>query len=115
MGERYQREVLPTKAPRTQRDNLKEIAKLLEFFDQLPVPIQKIKPIHIRQYLDWRKDAPIRANREKALFSHIWNKVREWGLTDQSNPWLSIMGYKEEGQDVYVEDDVYAAVYDQAD
>jgi hypothetical protein len=31
-----------------------------------------IEPVNIRQYMDWRK-AKIRANREKALFSHIWN------------------------------------------
>ncbi|WP_238985017.1 hypothetical protein [Candidatus Glomeribacter gigasporarum] len=88
-AERYQREILPQKALRTQQDNLKELAKLYEFFDTPPAPLNKIEPIHIRQYLDWRvqdtlkrlrKDGKnvmgtegrVRANREKALFSHIW-------------------------------------------
>src|ERR1035438_4836681 len=70
IADRYKREVLVTKAPRTQRDNLTEFAKLLTFFDNPPASLAQIQPLHIRQYLDWRKDAPVRANREKALFSH---------------------------------------------
>jgi hypothetical protein len=63
-AERYQREVLPTKAPLTQRDNLIQLAQLYKFFDAPPALLERITPQHIRQYLDWRKDAPVRANRE---------------------------------------------------
>jgi integrase len=109
-AERYIKEVLPTKAPATQKDNLRELAMLYKFFDNPPAPIEKIKPINIRQYLDWR--GTIRANREKALFSHIWNKAREWGYTDLENPCKGITGKKEQGRkSVYIEDDTYDAVY----
>jgi hypothetical protein len=75
--------------------------------------LDEIKPVHIRQYLDWRvkhaqskliqlneeralrnlpplkmsgKEGQVRANREKALFSHIFNTARSLGLTNSPNP-----------------------------
>ena len=117
--DQYIRDILPTKAERTQDDNAGEIKKLLEFFGDPPVAIDDIKPIHIRQYLDWRtkrgKSSTVRANRERALFSHIWNKAREWGVTDKENPCKGIAGYTETGRDIYVEDNVFNAVYKAAD
>ena len=115
VAERYLREVLPTKAPRTQRDNLQEIKQLYRFFDNPPAPIEKITPLHVRQYLDWRKGSPVRANREKALFSHIYNKAREWGYTNMANPSQGVKGFRELARDVYVEDWIYQAVWDAAD
>lgn len=68
--DRYIRDELPKTAPATRKDNLRELAKLLEFFED--VPLDEIDPIYVRQYIDWRgQTAKIRANREKALFSHI--------------------------------------------
>lgn len=116
VADRYTRDIIPTKAPRTQKDNLKELASLLKFFNNPPAPLNAIKPINIRQFMDWRgKEAKTRANREKALFSHIWNKAREWGLTDQPNPCAGIEGFTEEGRDIYVSDDVLEALLKVAD
>ncbi len=115
VAERYVREVIPTKARRTQRDNMIELEKLYQFFDDPPAPLADIRPIHVRQYLDWRKEAPVRANREKALFSHIWNKAREWGYTDLPNPCAGIKGFSERGRNIYVEDEVFQAVHNAAD
>lgn len=131
-AERYQREVLPQKALRTQRDNLKELAKLYEFFDAPPAPLDTIEPIHIRQYLNWRvqdtvqrlkekgkpakgKEGQVRANREKALFSHIWNFARERGMTAKPNPCAGVRGFRETGRDTYVDDETYQAVWAEAD
>lgn len=94
---------------------MKELSNLLAFFDNPPAPIPQITPQHIGQYRKWRKDAPVRANREKALFSHIFNKAREWGYTSAANPCAGIKGYTEHGRDVYVEDETYKAVWDAAD
>jgi integrase len=115
VAERYQREVLRTKAPRTQRDNLRELTQLYKFFDVPPAPLGQIAPQHIRQFLDWRKDAPVRANREKALFSHIFNKAREWGYTAAPNPCAGVRGFTERGRDAYIDDVTYKAVWDAAD
>lgn len=112
-AERYIKEVIPTKAYNTQRDNLKELIWLYKFFDDPPVPLSKIEPINIRQYLDWR--GIIRANREKALFSHIWNKAREWGYTSLPNPCAGVKGIKESGRkNIYIDDCVFDSVYQAA-
>src|SRR5674476_1491432 len=72
-AERYKKEVLPGNAPRTQSDNLKELQFLFKFFDNPPAPLDSILALHIRQYMDLRgKEGKVRANREKALFSHIF-------------------------------------------
>lgn len=113
VAKRYIKEVIPTKAPATQSDNLRELKQLYLFFNNPPAPLEEIKPIHIRKYLDWRKT--IRANREKALFSHIWNKAREWGYTDLQNPCAGIKGFKETGRkNIYIEDSMFDAVYKKA-
>lgn len=117
--ERYQREVIPQKAERTQADNLREIAKLLEYFDDPPMSLSDFDPVNVSDYITWRteggKTAKVRANREKALLSHIWNKARSWGYTDRPNPCAGVEGHTEKGRKVYVEDDVFLAVYSVAD
>lgn len=50
--DRYAREVIPTKAPKTQAGNLLELAKLRSVFDTAPV--DAITPQHIAQYRDSR-------------------------------------------------------------
>lgn len=110
---RYRKEIFPTKAPQTQRDNEKELAKLEAVFGAMP--IDAIKPFHIKRYLDERgKTAKVRANREKALFSHVFNFARECGYTDSPNPCAGIKGHKETGRDRYVEDAEFLAVWNEA-
>ncbi|TAL22672.1 MAG: hypothetical protein EPO01_08665 [Aquabacterium sp.] len=76
--------MIPGKAPRPQRDNLIELDRLKAVFGM--VLINDIKPYHVREYLDRRgEQAKARANREKALLSHVFNKAREWGYADDSN------------------------------
>ena len=123
----YRKDVLPGKAPRTQQDNEKELQWLLKFFDDPPAPLDNIEPLHVSQYKKWRLIAArqkaeqrnieriqagrspqpvaanvghVRANREKALFSHIWNYARETGLTRLPNPATGVAGFHEEGRDV---------------
>ena len=110
VAERYIKEIIPGKARATQKDNLRELKQLYLWFDNPPAPLDLIKPINIRQYLDRRNN--IRANREKALFSHIWNKAREWGYTDLANPCAGITGKRETGRkDTYIEDKMFDAVH----
>ncbi|MFM0450074.1 tyrosine-type recombinase/integrase [Paraburkholderia nemoris] len=131
-AERYVREVLPVKSRRTQRDNLLELDNLYKFFDGPPALLADIKPVHVKQYLSWRgelakrwyveKKRPVpvqpghvRANREVALFSHIFNFAREHGITDAMNPCVGVRRNKESGRTVYVEDDVFQRVWKVAD
>lgn len=115
VAERYLVDVLPSKAVETRRTNLLQLGKLYSFFDSPPAPLDEIKPIHIRKYLDWRKASPVSANREIALFSHIFNKAREWGATDRPNPCAGVRKHREAGRDVYVGDQLYRRVWEKAD
>lgn len=109
VANRYVREVYPTKAVRTRKDNDKELAQLLRVFGHMP--IDAILPMHLREYMDIRgQTAKVRANREKALFSHVFNKAREWGYTAAQNPCQGVKGFREVGRDRYVTDDEFARV-----
>jgi len=115
VAEKYMVDVVPTKAASTQKDNARELKNLMAFFDDPPAPLETIQPLHVRQYLTWRKSAPVRANREKALLSAIWNYARDKGYTSLANPCSGIKGNKETGRDTYVEDELFKQVYDKAD
>ena len=70
----------------------------------------------MRSYLDKRgQTAKARANREKALLSHLFNKAREWGYTDAPNPCQGVKGFTESGRDRYVTDAEFQAVHAKAD
>jgi len=110
---RYRREIFPTKAFQTQRDNEKELQNLEAVFGDLP--ISSIKPHHVRRYLDIRGlKAKVRANREKALLSHVFNCAREWGYTDAANPCAGVKGHRETGRDRYIDDAEFRAVWEKA-
>ena len=111
--DRYERDIIPTKAPRTQKDNLSYLTWLRKVFDS--APIDSISPQFIAQYRDKRGQiAPVRANREISLSSHIWNLAREWGYTAKENPVKGVRKNKETPRDFYADDQVWAAVYSQA-
>jgi integrase len=114
VGERFEKEVLPTKAPTTQRLWMSCLTQIYRFFDDPPATLAQIKPMHIRQYMDWRRSSPVRANRERALLSLLWNHAREWGYTDRPNPTTGIHGFSEAGRDHYVDDRVYTALWNAA-
>lgn len=100
----------------TQKDNARELKQLLKFFNDPPAPLEAIEPQHVVQYLRLRgKEAPVRANREKALLSAIWNFARASGYTALANPCAGVKGNKEKGRDTYVEDEMLAEVYKHAD
>lgn len=115
VADRYVREALPKKAPATQEINLRELAQLRAVFCAVRIPLDDIDPVDVRKYLDHRRAAPYAANREKALLSHIFNFARNAGLTTKANPCAGIKGHDEPGRDVYIDDEVYSAVWDCAE
>ncbi|MQA53690.1 site-specific integrase [Pseudomonas piscis] len=116
VANKYMEEVVPTKSQATQRDNARELKQLLSFFNDPPGPLDAIEPKHVVQYLRYRsRTAKVRANREKALLSAIWNFARQVGYTSLANPCAGVKGNKESGRDTYVEDEMLAAVYQHAD
>jgi len=138
VAENYLRDVLPAKGNATQELNLRELSNLYKVFDDPPMVLDDIEPVSVRKYLDWRarstidkkkaknairkakglpeleitgKEGQVPANREKALLSHIWNYAREKGLTNKTNPCAGVKGYREDGRDIYIEDDLFDLVY----
>jgi len=87
---------------------------LLRFFGDPPAPIEQIRPLHIRQFIDWMRAKPTTANRCKRLFSTLWNHARAWGWTDRENPCVGIHGLAEGKREVYVTDAIYRAVWQSA-
>lgn len=107
--DRYQREIIPAKAPSTQRDNLDCLARLRPVFGS--VEIDAVTPQHIAQYRD-KRSAKVRANREITLLSHVFNLAREWGYTTRDNPARGVRKNPESPRDFYVDDEVWHAVYE---
>lgn len=109
----FQSEAFKSKAPRTQKDYLRDVAKLYEYFDNPPAPIDEIEPHHIALYRDWRKST--HSTQELGCFSAIWANAKEKGYTKLLNPASGIKRNRGTGRDVYVDDELFNRVYDKAD
>lgn len=108
---KYQEEIIAKKAPRTQIDNEWCMKNLRPVFEN--THIDSITPQHIALYRD-KRSAKVRANREIALLSHIFNLAREWGFTKKENPCRGVRKNKEKPRDFYVDEQVWSAVYSSA-
>lgn len=108
--DRYVREVIPTKAKRTQDDNHTEMENLRAVFGHM-LP-DEIRPSDIYAYVDAR-GAPTRARRERSLLSHLYTKLIEWGVVE-SNPCREVRLGGEKPRERYVTDKEFWAVHDQA-
>lgn len=99
---RYAAEVIPSKAPRTQKDNTKELKKLRSVFGEMHP--SELSTMHCQQYLDVRgRSSKTQANHEIALLSHIFRKAMQWGVVDR-NPVKGVEKHKAIARDRYVED-----------
>ena len=106
--EKYMTEIAPRKAKTTYQGNLIEAKKLKEVFGKMLV--LEIRPMHIAKYLDIRGiKAPIRANREISLLSHIFSYAMRWGQIDR-NPCIGVAKHPEKGRDRYISDPEFEGV-----
>lgn len=106
--DRYEREIIPAKAHRTQKDNLLSLTQLRKAFSD--APINAVTPQAIAQYRD-KRTGKVRANREISLLSHIYNIAREWGISDKENPAAGVRKNKEKPRDFYADAEIWDAVY----
>lgn len=89
---RYMAEISPTLADSTHASNKRAAAQLIvSFADFKP---QDVRPIHIHQHLDKRRDSKTRANREVALLGSIFREAIRWGVIERS-PVHKIQKFKE--------------------
>lgn len=100
--ERYMTEVSPKKAPRTHKDEIPSAKLLSDVFGKMSP--SDLRPVHVAKYLDMRgKTAPVRANREKSLLSHIYSMAMRWGIVD-NNPCRGVARNTETPRDRFVTD-----------
>lgn len=100
--ERYMRDVSPKKAPATHKDEKASKEFLVKVFGKMRP--RDVRPVHVARYLDERgKTAPVRANREKALFSHVYSMAMRWGIVD-FNPCKGVARNTETPRDRLVTD-----------
>lgn len=91
---RYRTDVLPTKAPKTRKDQEHQLARLEAWAGK--APLGSLLPGDIAEYLERRgAAAPVAANREVALLSHVCTKGVSWRLL-QSNPCIGVERNDEE-------------------
>lgn len=105
---------LKHKAARTYKDNCAEAEYLKAFFGQMRP--QDILPRHVQQYLNegLAADRPVRANREKALLSHVFTWAMGdpvWGSMITQNPCSGIHRNTETKRIRMVEDYEYNGVF----
>ncbi len=111
---RYSREIAPTKAPRTYRDNIRQARYLRAFFG--PMRLQDVTQQHIYKYMDERsRKSKVQANRELSLLSHMFRKAIRWGdIHHIENPCVGIERFKEVPRDRYIEHWEYLAFHEHA-
>ena len=74
--------------------------------------LDDIKPPHIAEYLrQCGQTSKVQANREKAVFSTLFNHARGWGMTEAVNPSMGVRGHREQRRERYVDDAEYGLVY----
>lgn len=111
--DKYMADVLPKLSERSQRDASWTIKKLRSVFNN--APIDAVTPAVVAKYRDKRSvNAPVRANREMAFLSTVFNYAREWGMTEKENPCRGVRKNKEKPRDFYADDETFNAVYEHA-
>lgn len=80
--DRYELEVVPDKAAKTQESNRISLRRLREVFGEML--IANIKPRHANQYIDrvTKKHGAYSANRDYEVLSHALTKAVKWGAID---------------------------------
>ncbi len=101
--DRYSREIVTSKAEKTQRGNRESIVRLRAVFGHMA--IGDLKPVHAYGYLDHRRKSPTAANRDIEVLSHAYTKALRWGLAE-THPIRGgkVEQHEERSRDRYVED-----------
>ncbi|PWC09228.1 integrase [Brenneria roseae subsp. americana] len=99
-------------AQRTRNDYLQHQKKLLHTFGK--VKADNIKPEHIRCFMDLRgKSSRTQANHERSSMSRVYKWGYERGYV-KSNPCAGVSKFSVKARDVYINDEEYLAIYQEA-
>jgi integrase len=100
--DRYAREIIPGKAPRTRKDQLAQLELLRIAFGHLK-PSELIPRLVIRYRNARGQKSKTQANQELSLLSHACTTAVEWEVME-SNPCRDVKKFKLAARDRYVED-----------
>lgn len=100
--DRYAREIIPGKAPRTQKDQLAQLELLRIAFGHLK-PLELMPRLVIRYRNARGQKSKTQANQELSLLSHICTTAVEWEVME-SNPCRDVKKFKLAPRDHYVAD-----------
>jgi len=106
--DKYTIEIIPGKAKATQEDNLSSMKFLRTAFSHMQP--EEITPQDIYAYMDAR-NAPVRANRDKSLLSHVFKKAIRWGVL-KTNPCRDVESNPETPRKRLITHEEFWAVYD---
>ena len=110
--DKYEIEVVPTKAEATQIGYRYMLKNLRRSFGEMHP--RDLRQHHVALYRDKRKvKAPTQANRELQLLSAVCSKAKEWGATDH-NELIGLAKIPTERRDRYVTDSEYIHARDLA-
>jgi integrase len=107
--DRYQREITPRKAERTQEDELGYLGKLRSVFGGMAP--RDITPVMIAQLRDTlaAKHGAVQANHHLKTLKHLLKVATEWGAISH-NPAREVSKLKVKPRERYVTDEELAAV-----
>lgn len=114
LADRYEREVIPKLAASTQITYRADLKHLRKFFGEPPAPLNAIWPKHIEALLETHAKHPTTANRLRRQFSAMFNLARRWDYTRNANPATGVKPLPEGKREVYITDEVFRAVWEQA-
>lgn len=100
--DRYAMEVVPTKSARTQVENNRAIRNLRAVFGG--VALTYLRPQHVYQYVDGRREKKVAAHRAVDVLSHAFTKAVEWGYIDRHPFKGEVRLEGEKPRDRYIED-----------
>lgn len=111
--DRYQRDITPKKAPRTQVDELRYLAKIRATFGAMaPRAVTPVMCAELRDRLA-AKSGAVQANHHLKTLKHVLKVATEWGVLT-SNPAREVSKLKVKPRERYVTDDELAKVYAKA-
>lgn len=113
VGEFFESPACKALAASSQEQYRKNSRALLKVFGAMPAA--KVKPQHIRRYMDLRgQETTVTANRELAFFSRLFAWAYERGMVPM-NPCKGVRRFNEKSRDRYITDEEYFAVLAQCD
>ncbi|MDE2101215.1 MAG: tyrosine-type recombinase/integrase [Patescibacteria group bacterium] len=106
--DRYLLEVVPKKAPKTQRGNRQQFKRLRVVFGTMRP--DDLRAVHAYQYLDKLAATPVAANLEMALLKHVCRYLVRWGVLER-HPLRDVQMLPRHHRDRDVQPDEFRAVY----